>query len=74
MEAAQRLQMATHGASYGCPEAAFGSRGIAFCCIGAVCGSHAADMQYMLHLAGLGWGPGREGTRPGEAKWVIQGP
>ena len=53
--AAQRLQMAAHGAPYGCSEAAFGCRGVAFCCTGAVYGSHAADMQYMLHLAGPGW-------------------
>ena len=55
--------MAAHGAPYGCSEAAFGCRGVAFCCTGAVYGSHAADMQYMLHLAGPGWGPGRERTR-----------
>ena len=60
--------MAVHGAAYGCTEAAFGCRGVAFCCTGAVYGSHAADMQHMLHLAGPGWGPGWEGTRPGEAK------
>ena len=53
--AAQRLHMAAHGAAYGCSEAAFGCRGVAFCCTGAVYGSHAADMQYMLHLAGPGW-------------------
>ena len=52
------LYMAAHGAPYGCSEVAFGCRGVAFCCAGAVYGSHAADMQYMLHLAGLGWRPG----------------
>ena len=56
--AAQRLHMAAHGAAYGCSEATFGGREAAFCCTGAVYGSHAADMQYMLHLAGLGWQPG----------------
>ena len=65
--AAQRLHMGVHGAPYGCSEAAFGCRGVAFCCTGAVYGSHAADMQYMLHLAGPGWGPGREQPRLGEA-------
>ena len=61
---AQRVLMAAHGAIYGCSEAAFGCRGVAFCCTGAVYGSHAADMQYMLHLAGPGWSPGRERLRP----------
>ena len=63
--AAQRLHMAAHGAAYGCSEAAFGCREVAFCCTGAVYGSHVADMQQMLHLAGLGWGPRREGRRLG---------
>ena len=72
--AAQRLQMATHGAPDGCSGAAFGCRGVAFCCTGAVYGSHAADMQYMLHLAGPGWDPGRERTRPVRGKWSILGP
>ena len=49
---------AAHGAAYSCSEAAFGCRGVAFRCIRAVCGSHAADMQYMLHLAGLAGQPG----------------
>ena len=71
---AQRLQMAVHGAPYGCSEAAFGCRGVAFCCTGTVYGSHAADMQHMLHLAGLGWGPGRERTLPGEANQGALGP
>ena len=66
--------MAAHGAAYGYSEVAFGCRGVAFCCSGAVYGSHVADMQYMLHLAGPGWAPGWEGTRPGGGKWVIQGP
>ena len=56
-KAAQRLHMAAHGAAYGCLEAAFGCRGVAFCCTGAVYGSHAADMQHMLHLAGLAGRP-----------------
>ena len=72
--AAQRLQMAAHGAAYGCSEVAFGCREVAVCCTGNVYGSHAADMQYVLHLAGPGWGPGRERTRPGEGNWVILGP
>ena len=50
--------MAAHGAAFGCREVAFG-------CTGAVYGSDAADMQYMLHLAGPGWGPGRERTLTG---------
>ena len=49
------LHMAAHGAAYGFSEVAFGCRGVAFCCTGAVYGSHAADMQYMLRLAGPGW-------------------
>ena len=53
--AAQRLQWAAHGAAHGWSEAAFGCRGVAFYCTGAIYGSHAADMQYMLHLAGPGW-------------------
>ena len=72
--AAQRLLLGALGAAYGRSEAAFGCREVAFCCTGAVYGSHAADMQYMLHLAGPGWGPGREGRRPGDGKWFIPGP
>ena len=52
---AQRLHLGALGAAYGCSEAAFGCRGVAFCCTGAFYGSHAADMQYMLRLAGPGW-------------------
>ena len=52
--AAEGLHMAAHGDLYGCSEAAFGCRCVAFCCTGAVYGSHAADMQHMLHLAGPG--------------------
>ena len=66
--AAQRLLLGALGAGYGCSEApngcpwgpygmseaAFGCRGVTFGCTGAVYGSHAADMQYMLHLAGPG--------------------
>ena len=63
-----------YGAAYGCSEAAFGCRGVAVCCTGAVYGSHAADMQYMLHLAGPGWGPGRERRRQVEGIWVLLGP
>ena len=63
--AAQGLQMAAHGAAYGCSEVAFGCRGVAFCCTGAVYGSHAADMQYMLHLAGPGWAARIQTTCPG---------
>ena len=52
--AVQRLRtMAVDGAAYGCSEAAFGCRVVAFCCTGAVYGSHAADMQHILHLTGL---------------------
>ena len=63
--AAQRLLLAALGAAYGCSEAAFGCRGVAFWCTGAVYGSHAADMQYMLHLAGPGWAARIQGRRPG---------
>ena len=79
--AAQRVHIAAHGAPYAAHEApyswsgaAFGCRGVAFGCTGTVYSSHAADMQYMLHLAGPGWGPGREGTRPGDGKVMILGP
>ena len=72
--AAQRLQMAAHGASYGCSEAAFGCRGVAFCCTGAVYGSHAADMQYMLHLAGPGWAARILRPCPGDGSWSVLGP
>ena len=56
--AAQRPLLGALGAPYGRSEAAFGCKEVTFCCTGAVYGSHAADMQYMLHLAGLGWQPG----------------
>ena len=59
--AAQRLHLAAEGLHF----AAQGP---------SIYGSHAADMQYMLHLAGPGWGPGRERTRPDEAKWFLLGP
>ena len=72
--AAQRLHMAAHGAAYGCSEAAFGCRGVAFCCTGAVYGSHAADMQYMLHLAGPGWAARILSTCQVDGKVMIQGP
>ena len=72
--AAQRLHMAAHGAAYGCSEAAFGCRGVAFCCTGAVYGSHAADMQYMLHLAGPGWAARILRTCQVDGSWVVWGP
>ena len=71
--AAQRLQMAAHGAPYGCSEAAFGCRGVAFRCTGAVYGSHAADMQYMLHLARPGWVARILRTLPVRGSWVVWG-
>ena len=43
--------MAEQGSANSISEAAFGCRGDAFCCTGAVYGSHATDMQYMLRLA-----------------------
>ena len=64
--AAQRLHMAAHWAAYGGSEAAFGCRGVAFCCTGAVYGSYAADMQYMLRLAGPGWAARILRRRPGD--------
>ena len=51
---------------YGCSEAAFGCRGVAFWSTGAVYGSHAADMQHMLHLAGPGWAARIQTTWPGD--------
>ena len=57
--AAQRLHLAAEGLH-------FAAQGPSM--------AHAADMQYMLHLAGPGWGPGWEGTRPGDGKVMIQGP
>ena len=72
--AAQRLHMAAHGAAYGCSEAAFGCRGVAFCCTWAVYGSHAADMQYILHLAGPGWVARIPGYCPGDGSWAVWGP
>ena len=71
---AQRMLLGALGAAYGCSEAAFGCRGVAFRCIGAVCGSHAADMQYMLLLAGPGWAARILRPCPGDAKWMILGP
>ena len=50
------------------------AEGVAFCCTGAVYGSHAADMQYMLHLAGPGWAARIQTIRPGEGKWFVLGP
>ena len=86
--AAQRLHMAAHGIymaahslllgaigdAYGCSEAAFGCRGVAFCCTGAVYGSHAADMQYMLRLAGPGWAARILGIWPDGGSWPVWGP
>ena len=72
--AAQGLHMAAHGAAYGCSEAAFGCRGVAFCCTGAVYGSHAADMQYMLHLAGPGWAARILSTCQVRGSWAVWGP
>ena len=72
--AAQKLKMAAHGAPYGCSEAAFGCRGGAFRCTVAVCGSHAADMQYMLRLAGPGWASRILGICPGRGSWAVWGP
>ena len=43
--AAQRLHLAAEGLHFAAQ---------------AVYGSHAADMQHILHLAGPGWGPGWE--------------
>ena len=65
--AAQRLQMAAHGAAHGCRE-------VAFCCTGAVYGSHAADMQYMLHPAGPGWAARIQGRRPVRGSQGALGP
>ncbi len=48
--------------------------GVAFCCTGAVYGSHAADMQYMLHLAGPGWAARILRTCRGDASWGGLGP
>ena len=70
----QRLQMAAHGAAYGCSEAAFGCRGVAFRCTAAVCGSHAADMQYMLRLAAPGWAARILRICPGRGSWPVWGP
>ncbi len=72
--AAQRLHIGAHGAPHGGSGAAFGCRGVAFCCTGAVHGSHAADMQYMLHLAGPGWAARIQGRSPGDGKWTLWGP
>ena len=72
--ACQRLHMGANGAPYGCSEAAFGCRGVAFCCTGAVYGSHAADMQHVLHLAGPGWAARIQGRRPGDGKWTFWSP
>ena len=72
--AAPRLQIAAHGAAYDRSEAAFGCRGVAFCCTGAVYGSHAADMQHMLHLAGPGWAARILRTCQVEASWAVWGP
>ena len=71
---AQRLHMGAHGATYGCSEAAFGCRGGAFCCTESVYGSHAADMQHMLHLAGQGWAARILRTCQVEASWLLPGP
>ena len=79
--AAHGVHMAAHGlllgaleAPYGCSEAAFGCRVVAFCFMGAIYGSYAADMQYMLHLAGPGWAARIPGDCPGVGSWVIWGP
>ena len=71
---AQRLHIAAHGVAYGYSEAAFGCRGVAFCCTGAVYGSHAADMQHMLHLAGPGWAARIQTIWPGGGFWVVWAP
>ena len=61
-------------AAYGCSEVAFGCRGVSFCCTVAIYGSHAADMQYMLHLGGPGWAARIPGNCPVEASPGGLGP
>ena len=77
--AAQRLLLGALGAAhgwvaYGCSEAAFGCRRVAFGCTGAVYGSHVADMQPMLHLAGPGWAARILRPCQVEGNWMIWSP
>ena len=58
--AAQRLHLAAEG--------------LHFAAQGGVHASHAADMQYMLHLAGQGWAARIQGRRPDGASWAVWGP
>ena len=37
-------------------------------------GSHAADMQYMLHLAGVGWAARIPGDCPDGGNWALWAP
>ena len=57
--AAQRLHLAAEG--------------VALCCTGAVYGSHAADMQHMLHLAGPGWAARILRPRQVRGSWAVWG-
>ena len=58
--AAQRLHLVAEGLHFAAP--------------GAVYGSHAADMQHMLHLAGPGWAAKILRRCPGGGSWAVWGP
>ena len=67
--AAQRLQMAAHGAPYGCSEAAFGCRGVAF----AAEGLSMAPMRQICSICciWLGWAGLQDGREHGQS--VVNG-